>query len=357
MGRSGGGGGGFGGSGGGFGGGGFGGGFSGGGGFGGGFSGGGGGRSGGGGFGGGPAGGFHGGFGGFHIPSIITIPVGRRNAGGSGGGGGGNGAPGGGGGGCFTILGIIVVLAIVLALLGSCTSCTSCSAPVGETSVAVSTVEREPLSASETVETGYYTDADGDWIHDSALLEKGLREFYEQTGVQPYVYILPNGQTTSVDELTATAEELYGELFDDQGHFLLVFCDDGRGGFTCGYWMGTSARSVMDDEAVSILASYLNRHYEAAPTEEEVFSDAFADTAERIMTVTKSPLVPIAVCVAVVAVAGAVVVIVKKRGEQRDKERKHREELLKTPLEKFGDADAEELAKKYGEGDPSGDKG
>ena len=107
------------------------------------------------------------------------------------------------------------------------------------------------------------------------------------------------------------------------------------------------------------MPDYLNRHYEAAPTEEEVFSDAFADTAERIMTVHEvSPRARSRSASPSSRSRGAVVVIVKKRGRAaRQGAATHREELLKTPLEKFGDADAEELAKKYGEGDPSGDKG
>ena len=206
----------------------------GGGGFGGGFSGGGGGgRSGGagGGFGGPVHHGGFGGFGGLHVP--VFIPVGRRgfgdSNGSSGGGPGGSGGNNGGHGNGLIIA--IVVLLVVMLVVGvpSCSSCSggvaSCSSSAG---VAASTVEREPLPASAAQPTAYYTDADGDWIHDSSELESGLREFHDLTGVWPYVYILPNGQVTSVDELTSMARDLYGQLFDDTAHFLLVFCDNGK---------------------------------------------------------------------------------------------------------------------------------
>ena len=67
------------------------------------------------------------------------------------------------------------------------------------------------------------------------------------------------------------------------------------------------------------------------------------------MTVQKSPVVPIVICVTVVIVAGAIVIIVHRRNEQREREHKRTEDILKTPLEKFGDADdaAEKLAQKY----------
>ena len=217
-------------------------------------------------------------------------------------------------------------------------------------SIARSTVEREKLPASAVQETAYYTDADGSWIRSPSTLERGMRAFYEETGVQPYLYILPNGESTSISELTQRAETLYEELFDDEGHFLLVFCDDGYGSFNCGYTVGAQAKTVMDDEAIGILADYIDRYYsDMSISEEEIFSNAFADTGERIMTVTRSPIVPVAVCIAIVVVAVLIFLTLKKRREQREREQKRAEEILKTPLEKFEDQEVEDLAKKYEE--------
>ncbi len=111
-------------------------------------------------------------------------------------------------------------------------------------SIAKSTVAREALPSNAVTETGYYTDADGDWIHNQSELTAGLRKFYQETGVQPYVYILPNGESTSVPDLKSRAEALYPQLFTDEGHFLLVFCDDGRGGYNCGYDGRSQAKTV-----------------------------------------------------------------------------------------------------------------
>ena len=138
-------------------------------------------------------------------------------------------------------------------------------------------------SATATAGTGYYTDADGDWIHNASQLESGLRDFYKLTGVRPYVYILPNGTTTSTSDLQSRAEKLYGELFTDDAHFILVFCDDGEGGYNCGYAVGSQAKTIMDSEAISILADYLDRYYsDFSLSEEEIFSKAFSDAAEHI---------------------------------------------------------------------------
>lgn len=247
----------------------------------------------------------------------------------------------GGNSGCGTALLILCIVLVVIAFAWAL-------AGGGSGGVQKSTYEREKLVASSVVDVGYYTDADGDWIHSSGKLERGMKAFYRETGVVPYLYILPNGETTSVSELTELAEKLYPELFEDEAHFLLVFCDDGAGSYHCGYTVGSEAKTVMDDEAVAVLADYLDRHYNNYDiSEEEVFSNTFEDTGKRIMTVTKSPAGTVAACGAVVIVAVLAYLAFKKRQEQKEKERKQAEEILKTPLEKFGDQEVEDLAKKY----------
>lgn len=140
-----------------------------------------------------------------------------------------------------------------------------------------------PLSSDAASISGWYTDADGDWIHDPKRLEKGLIAFHEQTGIAPYVYILPNGSETSMPALISKAEQLYPQLFHDQAHFLLVFCDDGNGGFNCGYAMGSLVKPLMTKEKIDQLADSLNKHYGSAKTEEDIFSKTFSENASRVV--------------------------------------------------------------------------
>ncbi len=292
--------------------------------------------------------------------------------------------------GCGTVF--VIVAAVLLALLlvvalggGGCSGA----------NVPASTVERTALPAGSVNETGYFTDEDGDWIHDPAKLERGLRHFYEETGVQPYVYILPNGSVRSYQELQSIAQEKYDELFTDQAHFVLrhfyeetgvqpyvyilpngsvrsyqelqsiaqekydelftdqahfvlVFCDDGNGRFNAAYWAGAMTGSVLDDEAINIFKAYLSQNYDdMSLSEEEIFSDAFADTADRIMTVTPSPLPIIAVCAAVIIVAVVVFLIVRNRRLAKQREAERMQEILNTPLESLADAELADLEKKY----------
>lgn len=354
------------------------GGFSGGGRVSGGFSGGGGrsgGRSGGGpsvGFGGGyrggyrgPSGGYDHPFGGFGSPfrrvsfgPVINVGGGRRRSDGCGG--------------CLgTLIGLLLCVLLIMAISGAMNSCSGGYGPgFIKTSYTVSSVSgtvRQKLDAGDVVKTGWYTDEDGDWIHDASRLERGLSHFYEKTGVQPYVYILKNGSVTDVDALNKRSAELYDELFEDEGHFLLVFCDDGNGGYNCGYTIGTKAREVLDNEAMGVLKSALNNAYNNADTDEEVFSDAFYVTGDAIMSAAQKEADAkkageVGAVVACALLAGGAVAFAVRGKKKADAERKARaDEILNTPLEKFSDAadptsdaNVEGLASKYEKKDDSG---
>lgn len=253
-------------------------------------------------------------------------------------------------GGCLGIVAAIVIFALISALMT--TFMPSCSSDY--TQQGASSVVREALPDGSVHETAYYTDEDGDWIHDPAALEQGMRSFYTKTGVQPYVYILPNGTTTSTSQLTSLAERAYDELFDDEGHFLLVFCDDGNGSYTCGYAAGSLASQVMDSEAVGILAEQIERAYsDYSLSEEEIFSQAFSQTADLIMGAAKRQetsgnMAKVGLAaIGVIAVAGIAYALVKRRKQADEERRKQAEQILNTPLEKFGDDSIEELADKY----------
>lgn len=353
MGRGGGGGGGFGGGGGGF---------SSGGGFGGGFSGGGGGRS----FGGGSSRGYSGGSSGwgssrssgggsFWPGFLIGNMYGRNSANRNAGGGPSYGAPGGGNNngnnnqynngsaaGCLRIVvWILLILVIITLLMFAVESCSG--------SNMVSTHERTPLASGTVTETAYYTDADGGWISSSATLEKGMRSFFEQTGVQPYLYIVADNASTNTTELSQYAEYVYGELFEDDGHFLLVFCyDTARDAYHCGYYMGAAARTVLDDEALQIFQGYLAKYWNDWPgSEDAFFSNAYQATADTIMTVTPDYTVAYLVAAVIIILAIIAYVIIRRRQQHEKEKMEHTERVLNQDLQTFGDYETEKVAKKY----------
>ena len=344
-----------------------GGGFSGGGRGGGGFSGGsfgGGGRSSGGGFG-GFSGGSHrpsggGSFGGFRPTGGGYRPSGPIFTGGGGYYPGGMGRPpsGGGGGGCclgggcLTALIVFMIIFFALAIVGGVATSisgasSSYSASGSSGSIAKSTVEREALPASACQETSYYTDEEN-WFSRPSNLESGLKYFYKKTGVQPYVYVVGSSHGTTVQALQAFADEQYDVLFSDEAHYLMVFYDNGLGGYNWAYSVGTQAKSVMDNEANEILADYVDRYYyDNTITDEEFFSLSFEKTADRIMTVTKSPAAYIMPVVCVVAVLLIAFFWWKAAVKARQKKAEQTAQILGTPVEEMGDPDLEDLEHKY----------
>ncbi len=283
---------------------------------------------------------------GFRTPMFVPVgSMGRRNSsmnsGGGSGGGSGQRPAQGGGSGCLTVFIIALVVVIALAVVGMLGS--------GGGSVKASTVQREALPAGAVTETAYFTDEPG-WISNDSQLISGLKQFYEQTGVQPYLYIADrvNGRRNpTVSELQSFAEQKYSTLFTDEAHFLLVFCDNGEGGYACGYSVGSQAKSVVDDEALGILADYLDRYYSDNMSDEQFFSTAFAKTAERMMTVTKSQWPTVLIVLGLILVIALLYLWWSRAKEEKRLAEERTKQILETPLQKFGDTEAEDLAKKY----------
>lgn len=281
---------------------------------------------------------------------IVPTPV---PTGGYGGGGGGNYSSnnnnGGGpppqkdsGNGCLTVVMVVVIVLLILGLI---------AALAGDDSVAPSTVAREPLPAGSVTETGWYTD-EAEYIRDEKELLSGLEDFYEQTGIQPYLYLAKrvNGSSSpSEQEIGDYAGQLYDRLFTDEAHFLLVFCEEENGGdwYKWGYCGGAQTKTVMDGEAVQILGEYLDQYYYSDYSNEEFFSRTFSDTADRIMTVTKSPWPVVAGLFILLLLGAGGYFWWAKAKEKRAQELKAARELLEKPLETFGDTEAERLAEKY----------
>ena len=309
----------------------------------------GGGRSSGGGFGGfsGHSGGGYRPSGGGYRPSFY--PGGMSPV--SGGGGGGCGCGGCMGGGCLTTFLVLMVALFLLAMVFGVISEVgggTMSSSGSSGSVSKSTVAREPLPLSASNETGYYTDEE-DWFSRPSALEKGLKYFYQKTGVQPYVYVAGSSHGTTISALQAFADEQYDELFSDEAHYLMVFYDNGSGGYSWAYSVGTQAKSVMDNEANEILADYIDRYYyDNTITDEEFFSLSFEKTADRIMTVTKPASAYIMPVVGVVAVLVIAFIWWRAAVKARQKKAEQTAKILGTPLEEMGDPDLEDLEKKYG---------
>lgn len=267
--------------------------------------------------------------------------------------GGGPGGPGGGcGSGCGTTILILAVLAFIfIIMLPLLTGNSGGNSNGSNNSIAPSTIEREPLPAGSVNETAYYTD-EANWIQNETVLIDGLRHFYNETGVQPHLYItneINGSNNASQDEVAAFASDLYDELFTDEAHLLVVFYEGIPDRYITQYITGTQAKQVIDTEAANILLDYIDRnYYDLSLNEDELFSQSFRQAADRIMEVTRSPWIPVLIIGGIIVLVAILFIWWRKRKEQEAIEAKRTEEILNRPLDTFGThSDADDLAKKY----------
>ena len=221
---------------------------------------------------------------------------------------GGCGGCGAGGCGCLPSILLIIVILFIFNFAWSAVPGTNNNTAIETVRINPSTRNREPLEAGLVNETEYYQDTIGDWINDPVELEDGLRHFYNETNIQPFVYITDNvdgDPNPSPDEIDAFAGSLYDELFTDEAHLLLVHFENYamyEHDFSYHLVTGTQAKVLMDTEAENILFDNLDHYYHSDVTEDQLFSEAFRDTADRIMTVTRSPWIPVLIVVGVAVI-------------------------------------------------------
>jgi hypothetical protein len=247
-------------------------------------------------------------------------------------------------------LGVVLTITIWIVLISFFFSLVGGVSTQNGDYITKSTINRKKLHLNVSDKEGYFTDECG-WIRNRAELEKGLKQFYNSTGVMPYIYIINNvagDYNPSSQKLEQFVESAYEKLFDDEGHILLLFWDYG-GAYEYVLWLGADTIPLMDSEACDILFDYLDYYYYYAETEEAFFADAFAKAGKHMMQVTRSPIYYIMIVGVVGLGIFACYMIWKKRQEKEAARKKRAEEILNTPLEKFGtNGDViDDLEKKY----------
>lgn len=237
---------------------------------------------------------------------------------------------------------IIILVIVVIAFLAS---------TFGQSSgtITKSTVDRKPLPLSQSTEVQYFTDTLG-WISKPGTLEKGMREFYKRTGVQPHLYIVDNiAGDSSPDNASVERwmSSTYDKLFSDEAHLLVLFLDNGS---DYGKWLmgGTETKTVLDSEATAIIQDYIDLYYYSDMEDGDMFSAVFLESSNRIMTVTKSLWSIVAIGVVVIVILLILNVFWRWKKHQQNFEAEQTAAILNTPLEEIEDSDTlSDLEKKY----------
>lgn len=256
--------------------------------------------------------------------------------------------------GIFTTLVVLIIFIIFMNVMfsfmraGSMAEMNSYSVTTDQ--ITKSTTMREKLHLNLSDASGYVTDECG-WIRNKTTLINGLQDFYNSTGILPYVYIIDNvdgDYDPSTEKLEQFAAEQYTALFSDEGHILLLFWDYG-GAYEYVLWLGDDAAELMDQEACDILFDYIDHYYYAADTEEAFFAEAFSEAGERIMTITRSSSDRIFTIVLVIVICVLIAKIVRAAKDKKAERERKAEEILNTPLEKYGSKEdiLDDLESKY----------
>jgi len=266
---------------------------------------------------------------------------------------------GGGGCGCSTLISVIVVIVLIMAVFALLNNFGGTNMPAARGQVTESTREREPLPANAANDTGPMFTDHLNWIANTTQMQTGLINFHRATGVRPHVYIVGeiNGNTApSPAQVQDFAVALYDQLFTDEAHLLLVFFESGEfpNQITEMYIQpGVLARTVMDPEALVILADYIESynsrfHNPGDIGEEQVFSYAFNSTAQRIM---HRPPDNRPIFITVIVVSGLVLLALilfnfwKRKQEQKNLEAEQTERILSQELNTFGDSGGDEASR------------
>lgn len=211
-----------------------------------------------------------------------------------------------------------------------------------------STINREKIENPIPYDNNCIKDELG-YIENQGKLSKNLKNFYNKTGIQPYIYLKSYDETlTSDSQKDNYAQNWYEQNIDNEDTFLFVYYEDqdpNEIGYMA-YVNGKQVTSVMDSEAVNIFWNYIDRYWtDDSLSTVEVFTKTFNSTANTIMeksTTSNDIIKIICIIVGIVIVIGGIIYILRMKFK-RDKEKaKETVEILKTPLDK-----SDELRDKY----------
>ena len=211
-----------------------------------------------------------------------------------------------------------------------------------------STINREKIENPIPYDNNCIKDELG-YVENTSKLSKNLKNFYNKTGIQPYIYLKSYDETlTSDSQKDNYAQNWYEQNIDNEDTFLFVYYEDQNPneiGYMA-YVNGKQVTSVMDSEAVNIFWDYIDRYWtDDSLSTVEVFTKTFNSTANTIMeksTTSNDIIKIICIIVGIVIVIGGIIYILRMKFK-RDKEKaKETVEILKTPLDK-----SDELRDKY----------
>lgn len=190
---------------------------------------------------------------------------------------------------------------------------------------------------------------------------KGLEHFYNETGVQPYVMLIPysrdywNGNSLDLTKADQYLNDVYEMKFKDEGHFIFAYfaCRADKESEMEGeirYLSGYAADTIMDSEALDILEGHYQKNYnDLSLSTEQLIGNTFYETADSIMSKPTNGWDFMKIAIVVVGIVtgiGIIYAIIKTKAKREKEKEEYTKEILDKPLETFGE-DTSDLEEKY----------
>lgn len=178
------------------------------------------------------------------------------------------------------------------------------------------------------------------WFDNVNSAGNKLRNFYDETGIQPYIYLRAyDSSLRTNEEKEEYALSLFDELGLSENTFLYVYFaeedTDNDVGYMC-YVNGKMVDSIMDDEAIDIFWGYIDSYWYTDISTDELFQDVFNRTAAIIMrrsTTAADILIVIAIGAAVIGALFVIYMIMKTKRKNEAEKAKETERILSTPMQ------------------------
>ena len=240
--------------------------------------------------------------------------------------------------GCLSV--ILIILAVILAFT-----------TIAGFNSAKNAKNRVKLDKKVSVNIGYLDDQLG-WITKKSTVESGMKKFYDQTGVMPYLIITNNIGGTDPESSSATSaytEAVYKQLFgSDDTHFLVLWYQKNGSDDYAFMYAGSAANGVVDADARDVVMNYFNRYYTSDYDDNQYFAKVFEDSAEEIMKQSESGwTTTLGLLILVIAVL-IVMNIIDYKNTMKIKKQEAAAKILNANIEDPGwKDDAETLSEKY----------
>jgi hypothetical protein len=252
-----------------------------------------------------------------------------------------------GGGGCLTS---IVLILFVFVVCGILFVGIFSGEPESSASTQSSTIVREKLQSTQAYQNDCIIDELG-WFDNISKTESKLKEFWEETGVQPYIILKKyDASLTTNEQKEAWATDYYDTNFDAENIFLYVYFaeedTDNDVGYMC-YANGRQTSSVMDSEAVEIFWNQIDKYWYSDSSTDDLFIQAFNGTADTIMHVSttgKDVAKWVLIVIAILVIGIFIVILVNKRNKRAKEKAEEDRRILETPIHDIADDD---LTNKY----------